>query len=274
VESLLALDMTRSSAYIIKHAQLAEGSFVLPNANAQPQARAAQTEEPAATPAPQPIPASLTPVELAHARQESYQEGFEAGLRQGRAEAVREQQDLRRALHQELAAAQDAQTACDAENAETKARAITLDQQLQTLDGVLRAVDQAKSQLLTEAEDDLLAICLDLAGQVFETSVLSPEALHSLVCQAVVAFGRQTSITVHLHPQDLDWLKRSLPGGMPTKFGDVQAVGWTADAQVELGGCILHGEQAALDARLEQQLTALRARLMDLRKQRDEEVNP
>lgn len=256
--------MTRSPASVIKHAQLAQGTFVLP------QARAAQSEGRVATPASQPAPAPLAPVDPAQVRQETYQEGFEAGLQQGRNEAMREQQELRNALEKELAAAQEAQAAWDVENAATKARATALDQQLQTLVAVLRAVDQAKSQLLTEAEDDLLAICFDLAGQVFETSVLSPEALHSLVCQAVVAFGREASITVHLHPKDLDWLNRSLPGGMPTKFGDVQTVAWTADAQVELGGCILHGEQAALDARLEQQLTALRARLMDVRKQRDE----
>ena len=116
----------------------------------------------------------------------------------------------------------------------------------------------------------LVALCFGIATQVFEQSAVRPEFLLSLVRRAIDELGQNASIAVHVHPQDLDWLKSE-----PAFTADnAPSLKWLPDPAVELGGCIVHTEHAALDARLEQQVQALRQRLLQIRNQRKELAAP
>lgn len=264
--------MTRLPASVIKHAHLADEPFVLQQDEAPPRAMAPVVERAAVASTAPSIPvapiapiAPLSLVDPAHVRQEGYQEGLEAGLRQGLAKAASEQESSQRELQRQIKEAQEAQKALDAQTAEAESRARALDHKLQMLDGTLKELNQLKEDLARTAEDDLVAICFGLATQVFEQAVVSPDFLSSLVRRAAGELNRGASLTVHVHPQDLDWLKQS---GTPADGSEAQALEWVADPAVELGGCVLHSEQAALDARLEQQLEVFRQRLLHLRQQR------
>jgi flagellar assembly protein FliH len=272
--------MNRPPASVIKHAQLAEDTFVLPHAESGPRACDAQA---AATlvdsaqlcePVPRAATACVAPLALVEDTQRrdaaSYQEGLEAGLLQGRAEAEAEQKDLRHALKREMASAQECRDALDVENAELASRVSALDHRTQLLDDMLRAIAHARTEIFSAAEDDLLAICFELAAKTFETSVMHPDALRSMVRRATDDLGRQATITVRLHPQDLDWLSQTVAEDKPDHAVSSTAIAWVADSAVALGGCIVQGEQATLDARLEQQLNALRERLTSLRSHRGE----
>jgi flagellar assembly protein FliH len=214
-------------------------------------------------------PCARNEATTASTHEASYQQGFAAGRQQGLSEAAAEEASLARVLQEKIESAEKAHHAVQSQMAQMDAQAQALARKLRTLEAVLSSLREARAEVIEAAQDDLLTLCLGLTTQVFETSVLHPDALRSLIRRASNELHGRAPLRIHLHPQDVAWLQPPLHEDASQGEADAPTRELVADDAVALGGCIVHGEHAAVDARLEQQLQVFRERLAQIRQQRD-----
>ncbi len=220
---------------------------------------------PPVAPEPPPVP-RFDPAEIERLREAAFREGYErgqaSGLEEGRARGFEQgQAEGRKAA--ESAVLQQSRTAQDRIGLMTE----RLEQWLALLP------DHFQEQLtarLRAAEDDMVALSHAVICRILGERALTRdavvEAVHAAVGQFADALGSGL-LAIHVHPQDLalleadpalaEWLGRLCAGPIP----------WRPDETVQLGGCIVHTSQGGLDARLETQLAALQALLLDGRRQ-------
>lgn len=130
----------------------------------------------------------------------------------------------------------------------------------------LQLGERLKTRML-EAEDDVVAlshaaICRIL-GEQAANGVATRAIVRNAIDEWLALHQDQTGpITVHVHPRDLVFLKEESPWHGQLQIDQARRVAWQPDPQIELGGCVVVGEHGRLDARLDTQLTALRALML------------
>jgi flagellar assembly protein FliH len=201
--------------------------------------------------------------------------GFEAGLKEGRAAGHSAGMEQGLIEGREAGAQESLRLSAEAREAIAQ-RIDRLDQWLLELP---RQLQRSLAQQLEEAEDDMVSLCHGVVCRILGEHAMAPAQIAAAVRRAIVECcgesGRQRAgqrlVAVHVNPDDLALLE-----------GDAEFAGWCerqgiagmalrADALIELGGCIVHGSQGSLDARLETQLRALHAALRQERATRADE---
>ncbi len=176
------------------------------------------------------------------ARTQAFSEGHAEGLRQGAEESATA------AGRQQAALAEQARRAGD--------------EHRQCLERAIRALQEQRTQVLADAEDDLVAMSFEVICRILGVRAALPATIREMVKQ-LMAQRAVEGACVHLHPEDLEHL-RSEVGMAP----DVAPWQWVADDKVQIGGVLVRTRQGNLDARLEVQLEALRQALLNARRER------
>jgi flagellar assembly protein FliH len=198
--------------------------------------------------------------ELSAARELALEAGFREGMARGEAEG-RERghaagiDEGRRLLERDLLAAREA----------TSAR-------LALLDRVRTDLTAELGHRLARAEEEMVALSHAAICRILGERLVTPEGVaHHLAAALREAdggglsiAGDRTPITVHLHPADLAALQGAPEGA--AWFGAAGAAGaairWVPDDRLTIGGCLVRTAEGTLDARLEQQMEALRRTLL------------
>ncbi|WNL47260.1 flagellar assembly protein FliH [Dyella sp. BiH032] len=173
-------------------------------------------EPKASEPTPEPQVPLPTVADLEGLEREAREAGYAAGLAEGRAaarEALREQVDL--------------------------------------LEGILRAAARPLDALDDATEQELARLALVIARQVIGHELrTSPELVVSTVRQAVLALpSAARTVRVYLHPEDLALLRE-----LDAAESDWQLI---ADLALQRGDCRVESETSRLDARVETRLAAV-----------------
>ncbi len=131
-------------------------------------------------------------------------------------------------------------------------------QRLQT--GVLNSLRDAVSGVLQDSETMLLDLAFEVAEKVIDGVPISREVVEANVRSALDEAKDATQFTIHLHPDDLELLKRQTSDlldesatGRPMRF--------VPDPEVGRGGCLVRTEFGSIDARRETRLARLRQAL-------------
>lgn len=197
------------------------------------------------------------------ARRRGHEEGLAKGLAEGRERAA---EDARQAAAEaEHKAARDLEARAERLTQELQKQAqAAVEARVQALNGLIDALPPLIEARLSDAEDDMLALCFETVCRMLGEAAAQPGVVRAQLTQAMSRLRSRRLVAIHLHPDDLAALQRTqdatalaLPGGE-----DVQ---WIASAEVALGGCILQSPEGGLDARFETQLHALRDLLLQSR---------
>lgn len=180
------------------------------------------------------------------------QQGYEQGLLEGRERSLRES-----SLH-------------------TIAAKEALAERLERLDTWISGLSKAWSwhlhSRLSAVEEDMVSLSTSVALRILGERALDREAVRHGVQQAILQCreaGEGTLVTaIHVHPQDLEFLRTDPDLAEWFKDRDLPQVKWLADGGIRLGGCIIRSEHGALDARLETQFMELQKLLAQVRAER------
>jgi flagellar assembly protein FliH len=196
------------------------------------------------------------------AEQEAIRAGHEEGRRQGREEGLRAGYEEGMRQGSAKAAAQN-----EAAVKEAVARAVApVQEQERRLAQLVQSLASVMGDLVSSAEDEMVALCYETICRVIGHKALQPPAVRDQVAHLLSSFSAAESVVLHLHPQDAALLE-TLDG---TSEGELRgrSIRWVADPEIRIGGAIVQGSTGALDARLETMLASVKTTLLHAREAR------
>ena len=129
------------------------------------------------------------------------------------------------------------------------------------LGDILQDLSSCKARICTEAEAQLLELTLALAEVVIRHEVsCGPEPVRETLQAALEMAGGNSRLRVRLHPEDLENIMQFLPQ-LEQRLGAATQLELEGDLAISQGGCLLETDSGMIDARLEEQLEALRQQL-------------
>jgi flagellar biosynthesis/type III secretory pathway protein FliH len=170
------------------------------------------------------------------ARSQAQREGFQEGFAEGREEA-----------------ADQAALAAAKFESETRSR-------LSRLGEILSSAAREADRWRLDSEEDLVALAHEIALRVLGDHATKPEVLREMTRHVLREYGARKSLTVHVHPDDLEQV---------IALGEEVAWEWVGDPAVD-SGVSLRSPQGNLDARLSTQVRALTESLAEHRRSRRE----
>ncbi len=220
---------------------------------------------PTPTPAPLAAPAVDDAEALRAARAQAFEEGRRAGLEEQR-HAIFEEA-LREGLAEGRAAGE----------LEAQRRLASLNDQalerLRRIDDLGAALPAQWRELLARrlgaAEDDMVGLCHGVICRFVGDALATRAGVGQLVRHAIEQWlqtsdkqVRGAAVAVRVHPADLDAMKSDETLARWLVQQGVRGLEWQAGDDVALGGCVIHGSDGDLDARLETQLANLQDQLL------------
>jgi flagellar assembly protein FliH len=180
--------------------------------------------------------------QLEQAAEKGYQQGYREGLDKGQQEGL-----------------QQALTEARQKFAENSAETIN------ALKSVLQYFDQAKENLLWQAEQETVALALAIAEKVVKQTVTknahNAEITIANVKAALELVVRNTDVTVMVNPEDLKHLEE-LAGKTETALGNFTSIKFESDRQIAPGGCKVSTEKGRIDGQLDMQIARIAAELL------------
>ena len=158
---------------------------------------------------------------------QGHQEGFENGRQEGHQQALKQSQE-------------------------------NFDQRTADLIDALRAVwqefDQAKGQLLFQAEQATVALAVAIARKVVKNAAMvSSDVATENVKTALDMITRNTNVVIKISSQDESHLKEMLDKDQDL-LGKFATITFKADPSLSPGSCLLSTEQGQVDTRLDTQI--------------------
>lgn len=123
-----------------------------------------------------------------------------------------------------------------------------LRQEVENVGAIVRMLEQARRQVLEDAEDELVELVFAVVCRILGEQGVTHAAIGQQVRTRIEAGRDRATVTVRLHPDDASLLKSD------AAFEHLRIV---ADGAVALGGCIVDSSTGSLDARFETQLARL-----------------
>jgi len=211
-------------------------------------------------PASVPVNAERAPQELDANREQILQEarkaGYEAGLAQGRKDGY--EAGMKQALERS-----------ELEHQETlesrKAGQEKLDHALAKINRLADAMAGQKSGFLDDAEDDMVSLAFEAFCRVLGETATTREMVSLAVVNAIAHWRGKAALEIHVHPDDLQWLKEDVALSAHIAAQEDRRIRWMANGDVAMGGCLLRSSEGALDTRLEVQIEALKTQLLQTR---------
>lgn len=207
------------------------------------------------------------------AREQGYREGweqgrqagYEAGAHEGAVAAKQEVLAQASDVIAEAAEAASEQAFQQTSQALEKKALERWSQHQARLDALLAALPAQIALRLEAAQDDMLALCMEALLHILGEQAVQAPVIRSTVRHALDQLRARPLIRIELHPDDLAALRR-LPGW--DAWCEQQAPGaqWVGNEALVAGGCVVVSPEGSLDARLDGQLQAFRALLLDSRR--------
>lgn len=126
--------------------------------------------------------------------------------------------------------------------------------------GVLDKLRQAVPGVVRETEQTLTALALEVAQRLVAGLPIDATLVAAAVREAMAQVEEQTEFHVHLHPEDLELLRRANSDLLDAKPG-VPPVLFHPAADVPRGGCVVRTRFGVIDGRRETKLELLQKSL-------------
>lgn len=126
--------------------------------------------------------------------------------------------------------------------------------------GVLQALRQAVPQVVRDTEQTVTALALEVAQKLVAGLPIDAAMVAAAVREAMDHVQENTEFHVHLHPDDLELLRRANSDLLEPKPG-TQPVYFHPAADVSRGGCLVRTRFGVMDGRRETKLELLKQSL-------------
>jgi flagellar assembly protein FliH len=127
---------------------------------------------------------------------------------------------------------------------------------------MLALLNEERARLQNDAETDLLALALALAGRIVKREVALDDEIALRACREAVRLTvERRDILLRVHPDDLAAVEDYLPE-LRSAFTDLERVGVEADEAVERGGARATTREGEVDLRIGEQFRALERALL------------
>lgn len=126
-------------------------------------------------------------------------------------------------------------------------------------DGVLDALRQALPGVVSECQDALIALSLQVAEKLVAGMPISPEMVETAVREAVAGVQEATEYTILLNPEDLELLEKFESPIKQTAEG----IQFQSSTEVTRGGCMIQTRFGTVDTRRETKLALLQKNLQN-----------
>lgn len=130
------------------------------------------------------------------------------------------------------------------------------------LDGAIAGLREAVGQVVTDTEEHLVGLALDIARKLVGEIPISVEMVENTVREALSQVEGTADFQVRLHPADLDLL-RTIESPMLAMNGDEGAVRFHGSPEVSRGGCLVQTRFGIVDARRETKLELMKRSLLE-----------
>lgn len=175
----------------------------------------------------------------AEKRESGYEQGFEAGAREGRQAG--------------FAAAQE-----EASREFTQAQVDLVADMRRVVD----EIDAIKTDLQLAAQERMLDFAVRLAKRLtFDIGRLNTQSASANLQRALDILGSRVDLTIHAHPQDITAL-RTFAQGLADHVAASGSVRFVEDSAIAPGGCLVRSASSEVDASLETQVAELSALLL------------
>ncbi|CFX64892.1 Flagellar assembly protein FliH/Type III secretion system HrpE [Syntrophomonas zehnderi OL-4] len=123
-----------------------------------------------------------------------------------------------------------------------------------------------KHEMLSNAEGDMVRLVLAIARKVVVADLsIQPEAITSIVREAITNLDNPDSVKVYVNPEDMHALVESLDWEGLTEIGSREVeVEVKGDKRICRGGCVVESSGGMVDARLEKRLDAVENMMLDV----------
>lgn len=149
----------------------------------------------------------------------------------------------------------------EAERVLAEAHREGLERALTEFEKNLIEIREIRSNVLHNAERDLLTLAVRIAGKILGKELNSnKKAIIDIVSTALKNARQQEKVTIFVNPSDLGAVS-----GEREKFSSdekIRLLDFVADPAVEAGGCVIETEVGKIDARLETQLKVIENALL------------
>jgi len=137
--------------------------------------------------------------------------------------------------------------------------------QRESFEALVASIGEARRCALESAAGDAVALAFAAACRILGEAFVSAEGVRAAIDHALGQAAAEDEVIVRVARADLDRLYESEPAGIDR--GGLKLV---ADPSISMGGCVIETSAGSLDARLETQVSALRAALLDAHSVRGE----
>lgn len=129
-----------------------------------------------------------------------------------------------------------------------------LDSTLQALTQALEEVNRLRESVSRNSSRDMLRMVLAISEQVIRRSLeVEPEAVLSIIENALQASVQADSYRIRVSPQDLELVKQQKPLFLASISG-LKNISIDSDSEITPGGCRVESELGDVDATIESQL--------------------
>lgn len=154
----------------------------------------------------------------------SYNEGYEAGIEQGR----REQEAV---------------------------SGVEMQMLKQHFQNVMSSIPNQMKQAFIDVEDMAAALCLNIAKKVIHKEIEHKEHIITLIRKIIKNISDKTTLTIRMNPFDLQMLREE---GLEIELAkDVTTLNIVEDMEINRGGCIIEHNLGQVNAKIEDQIAAL-----------------
>jgi flagellar assembly protein FliH len=129
------------------------------------------------------------------------------------------------------------------------------------MEKILAELQSLPAQILLDYRNWLVASCIAISRHVIQKELRTrPQVLHKLIQNLLEEVEPSQSLTLTLHPQDLEMLTRHTSFRAPTE-GSEHAFIVKTDPRLERGGCCIESDIQRIDAGIDTQLRRIEQEL-------------
>ena len=124
----------------------------------------------------------------------------------------------------------------------------------QHLEGLIRELEQSRTELYTRLEEEILQIIFRIAEKVIHREIQADASIQrSIIAEGLKRLREEESVLIRVSPSSLAALQEALPI-LREQNGVLGRVTLQEDANITEGGCILESRDCEVDARIESSL--------------------
>ncbi len=117
--------------------------------------------------------------------------------------------------------------------------------------------EQERSQMLQEAREDVIRFAIDVTDKVVRRVVQSdPSVVTDQVVEALTLLARPTAVEIQVHPEDRAIVEELLPR-MTTTVQACEHISISTAESISRGGCVVKTSGGKIDASLETQIARI-----------------